>query len=150
MTTASEESLANLPSDSLDDMLSSLQVSISFFQKVKFISIIYTFNSNETSGLQIILINLRQQEKEINALDSNIGDTSNVSDVKDLIIQLKRRILLLISRTTSGITFITVSFRITSSLIIDLRIILNNFFSGYNSKADSTQSGNRKLSIIVA
>lgn len=59
---------------------------------------------------QIILINLRQQEKDVNALESNVRDDPNVDDLKALVIQLKRRIESLIGRTTNGIARITVSF----------------------------------------
>lgn len=53
---------------------------------------------------------MRQQEKDINALESNARDNPNAADMKDLIIQLKRRIESLIARTTNGIALITVSF----------------------------------------
>lgn len=59
---------------------------------------------------QIILINLRQQERDINALESKVQENPNVADLKDLTIQLKRRIESLIVRTTNGIELITVSF----------------------------------------
>lgn len=59
---------------------------------------------------QIILINLRQQEKDINALESKVRANPNVADLKDIITQLKRRIESLIARTTKGIDSITVSF----------------------------------------
>lgn len=52
---------------------------------------------------------MRQQEKDVNALESNVQGNPNVADLKDIIIQLKRRIESLITRTANGIALITVS-----------------------------------------
>lgn len=82
LTESSEQRLANLPNDSLEDMLSSLQV---------------------------ILINLKQQEKDINALQARAKTASNAFDVNEMIAQMKQKILDLIMRTSGGIAFITVS-----------------------------------------
>lgn len=107
LTAATEESLANLPSDSLEDMLSSLQVHNLFYLFKD--EIRTTLKSNRSVLFQIILINLKQQEKDINALESKVQDNPNVADLKDLLIQLRRRIESLIARTTNGIALITVS-----------------------------------------
>lgn len=67
---------------------------------------------------------MRQQEKDINALESNVRDNPNVADLKDVIIQLKRRIESLIARTANGIALITVSF---TYLFYKFAFLLKNF-----------------------
>lgn len=59
--------------------------------------------------LQLILLNLKQQEKDINILQASAAGSSCPSETTEIIIQLKQKIVELISRSNSGITLITVS-----------------------------------------
>lgn len=128
LTAATEESLANLPSDSLEDMLSSLQVHNLFYLFKD--EIRTTLKSNRSVLFQIILINLKQQEKDINALESKVQDNPNVADLKDLLIQLRRRIESLIARTTNGIALITVSIRSINHKTINFFLWKQLYFHG--------------------
>lgn len=100
-----EEGIANLPNENLEIMLQGLQVS--HHHQLKF-NIFYI--SLHLFCLQLILENLKQQEKDIDTLVSKSGEIPNVADLEQLLKQLKQKVVFLIARATNGVTLITVNY----------------------------------------
>lgn len=125
LTAATEESLANLPSDSLEQMLSSLQVSIKRVA-VEYYSLRCYQQNLFAFHLQLIVLNLTQQEKDINILQASTAGSSCAPDTIEIITQLKQKIAELLSRSNSGITLITVSIRYCSTKNLLSNIIVFN------------------------
>lgn len=57
----------------------------------------------------MILMSLKQHEKNLETLEASAGNNSNISDVRETMTQLKQKILDLILRSKNGITLISVS-----------------------------------------
>lgn len=58
---------------------------------------------------QLILESLKQHERDVNILETSITRSPSISDERETIMQLKRKLGNLIARSNSGITLITVS-----------------------------------------
>lgn len=107
-TTVSEKTLANLPSDSLEDMLNSLQVRIAY-SKYYMLLKQTLIEKCKYMFFQLILVSLKRSEKDLNILETSAGNNPNITDTVETMTQLKRKILDLILRSKSGIALITVS-----------------------------------------
>lgn len=57
----------------------------------------------------MILMSLKQHEKNLETLETSAENNPNIPDVKESMTQLKQKILDLILRSKNGITLITVS-----------------------------------------
>lgn len=110
ITTRFEESLNSLPNESLEDMLSSLKVK----NEKKLILVIdksCTYcNQFNFLKFKVILINVKQHDKDVDVLEASIDKNPSISDARETITRLKQRLSDLISRSENGITLIIVRF----------------------------------------